>query len=60
MASDPSDQYANSQTEVAQRADLLYAILEARFAARAISKVADLGWKPFHILDINASPPSPR
>ena len=39
-------------------ADLLYDASTAKFAAQAIKKVADLGWKPVHILDINASPVS--
>src|SRR6266480_2374206 len=38
--------------------DLLYDASTPRFAAQAIKKVADLGWKPVHILDINASPVS--
>jgi ABC-type branched-subunit amino acid transport system substrate-binding protein len=39
-------------------ADLLYNASTPRFAAQAIKKVADLDWKPVHILDINASPVS--
>jgi ABC-type branched-subunit amino acid transport system substrate-binding protein len=39
-------------------ADLLYDASTPKFAAQAIKKVADLGWKPVHILDINASPMS--
>ncbi|MDB5629584.1 MAG: branched-chain amino acid transporter substrate-binding protein, partial [Tardiphaga sp.] len=39
-------------------ADLLYNASTPRFAAQAIKKVADMGWKPVHILDINASPVS--
>src|ERR1700720_1629462 len=39
-------------------ADLLYDASTPRFAAQAIKKVAALGWKPVHILDINASPVS--
>ena len=39
-------------------ADLLYDASTPKFAAQAIKKVADLGWKPVHILDINASPVS--
>jgi branched-chain amino acid transport system substrate-binding protein len=35
-------------------ADLLYDASTPRFAAQAIRKAADLGWKPVHILDINA------
>jgi len=38
--------------------DLLYNASTPKFAAQAIRKVADLGWKPVHILDINASPVS--
>ena len=37
-------------------ADLLYDASTPKFAAQAIKKAADLGWKPVHILDINASP----
>src|SRR6202049_548165 len=39
-------------------ADLLYDASTPKFAAQAIKKVADLGWKPVHLLDINASPVS--
>jgi len=39
-------------------ADLLYDASTPKFAAQAIKKVADLGWKPVHIIDINASPVS--
>jgi len=39
-------------------ADLLYDASTPKFAGQAIKKVADLGWKPVHILDINASPVS--
>ena len=39
-------------------ADLLYDASTPKFAAQAIRKVADMGWKPLHILDINASPVS--
>jgi ABC-type branched-subunit amino acid transport system substrate-binding protein len=35
-------------------ADLLFDASTPKFAAQAIRKVADLGWKPVHILDINA------
>src|SRR6202790_1438082 len=35
-------------------ADLLYDASTPKFAAQAIRKVADLAWKPVHILDINA------
>ena len=36
-------------------ADLLYDASTPKFAAQAIKKIADLGWKPVHILDINAT-----
>jgi ABC-type branched-subunit amino acid transport system substrate-binding protein len=39
-------------------ADLVYDASTPKFAAQAIKKIADLGWKPVHILDINASPVS--
>jgi ABC-type branched-subunit amino acid transport system substrate-binding protein len=39
-------------------ADLLFDASTPKFAAQAIKKAADLGWKPVHILDINASPVS--
>src|ERR1700687_2435474 len=39
-------------------ADLLYDASTPKFAAQAIKKVADLAWKPVHILDINESPVS--
>ena len=35
-------------------ADLLYDITTPKFAAQAIRKAAELGWKPVHILDINS------
>jgi ABC-type branched-subunit amino acid transport system substrate-binding protein len=38
--------------------DLLFDASTPKFAAQAIKKVADLGWTPVHILDINASPVS--
>src|SRR3954454_24342863 len=38
--------------------DLLYDASTPKFAAQAIKKLADLGWAPGHILDINASPVS--
>lgn len=38
--------------------DLLFDASTPKFAAQAIRKLADLGWKPVHILDINASPMS--
>ncbi|WP_454618116.1 ABC transporter substrate-binding protein [Bradyrhizobium cenepequi] len=36
-------------------ADLLFDASTPKFAAQAIKKAADLGWKPVHIIDINAS-----
>jgi len=36
-------------------ADVLFDASTPKFAAQAIKKVADLGWKPVHILDINAT-----
>ena len=39
-------------------ADLFFDASTPKFAAQAIKKIADLGWKPVHILDINASPVS--
>jgi branched-chain amino acid transport system substrate-binding protein len=36
-------------------ADVFYDASTPKFAAQAIKKVADLGWKPVHILDINAT-----
>jgi branched-chain amino acid transport system substrate-binding protein len=38
----------------ASGADLLFNASTPKFATQAIKKVADLGWKPVHILDINA------
>jgi ABC-type branched-subunit amino acid transport system substrate-binding protein len=35
-------------------ADLVYDASTPKFAAQAIKKIADLGWKPVHILDINS------
>jgi branched-chain amino acid transport system substrate-binding protein len=35
-------------------ADLLFDASTPKFAAQAIKKVADLAWKPVHILDVNA------
>jgi branched-chain amino acid transport system substrate-binding protein len=35
-------------------ADVLFNASTPKFAAQAIKKVADLGWKPVHLLDINA------
>jgi ABC-type branched-subunit amino acid transport system substrate-binding protein len=39
-------------------ADLFYNMTTPKFAAQAIKKVAELGWKPIHIMDINATPVS--
>jgi len=36
-------------------ADLVYDASTPKFAAQAIKKIADLAWKPVHILDINAT-----
>jgi branched-chain amino acid transport system substrate-binding protein len=35
-------------------ADVVFDASTPKFAAQAIKKIADLGWKPVHILDINA------
>jgi branched-chain amino acid transport system substrate-binding protein len=40
---------------VAGGADLLYDITTAKFAAQAIKKIAQMNWKPVHILSINSS-----
>ena len=37
-------------------ADLFFDASTPKFAAQAIRKLADIAWKPVHILDINASP----
>jgi branched-chain amino acid transport system substrate-binding protein len=34
--------------------DIVFDASTPKFAAQAIKKIADLGWKPVHILDINA------
>ena len=39
-------------------ADLFYNITTPKFGAQSIRKAAELGWKPVHILDINATPVS--
>ena len=39
-------------------ADLFYNMTTPKFGAQAIKKAAELGWKPVHILDINATPVS--
>jgi hypothetical protein len=36
-------------------ANLLYNMTTAKFAAQAIKKVAELGWKPVHIVDVNST-----
>ena len=36
-------------------ADLFFSASTPKFAAQAIKKNAELGWKPVHILDINAT-----
>src|SRR6201996_7548530 len=36
-------------------ADVLFSALTPKFVAQAIKKNAELGWKPVHILDINAT-----
>ncbi len=36
-------------------ADLVFDASTPKFAAQAIKKIADLGWRPVHILDINAT-----
>src|SRR5499433_1005123 len=55
-----SDPTVDSQmvTLKSSGADLFYNITTPKFGAQAIKKAADLGWKPVHILDINASPVS--
>src|SRR5215475_13610030 len=37
-------------------ADVLFDASTSKFAAQVIKKLADLGWTPLHIIDINASP----
>lgn len=39
-------------------ADLFYNITTPKFGAQSIKKAAEMGWKPVHILDINATPVS--
>jgi branched-chain amino acid transport system substrate-binding protein len=39
----------------ASGADLMFSASTPKFAAQAIKKNAELGWKPVHILDINAT-----
>ena len=52
-----SDPTVNSQIVQLKSAgaDVFYDASTPKFAAQAIKKVADLGWKPVHILDINAT-----
>lgn len=52
-----SDPTIDSQivTLKASGADLFYDMSTPKFAAQAIRKVAELGWKPVHILEVNAS-----
>ncbi|MBV8798326.1 MAG: ABC transporter substrate-binding protein [Alphaproteobacteria bacterium] len=35
--------------------DLLVDVTTPKFAAQAIKKIAEIGWKPVHILDVNAT-----
>ena len=42
----------------ASGATLFYNMTTPKFGAQAIKKAAELGWKPIHILDINATPVS--
>jgi branched-chain amino acid transport system substrate-binding protein len=55
-----SDPTIDSQMVTLQSsgADLFYDITTPKFGAQAIKKAAQLGWKPVHILDINATPVS--
>jgi ABC-type branched-subunit amino acid transport system substrate-binding protein len=55
-----SDPTVDSQmvTLKSSGADLFYNITTPKFGAQAIKKAAELGWKPVHILDINATPVS--
>src|SRR5947209_9148393 len=55
-----SDPTVDSQmvTLKASGADLFYNITTPKFGAQAIKKAAELGWKPVHILDTNATPVS--
>ena len=55
-----SDPTVDSQMVTLQSsgADLFYNITTPKFGAQAIRKAAELGWKPVHILDINATPVS--
>jgi branched-chain amino acid transport system substrate-binding protein len=55
-----SDPTVDSQMVTLQSsgADFFYDITTPKFGAQAIKKAAQLGWKPVHILDINATPVS--
>jgi branched-chain amino acid transport system substrate-binding protein len=55
-----SDPTVDSQmvTLKSSGADLFYNMTTPKFGAQAIKKAAELGWKPIHILDINATPVS--
>jgi ABC-type branched-subunit amino acid transport system substrate-binding protein len=55
-----SDPTVDSQmvTLKSSGADLFYNMTTPKFGAQAIKKAAELGWKPVHILDINATPVS--
>ena len=52
-----SDPTIDSQivTLKASGADLFYNMSTPKFAAQSIRKVAELGWKPVHILEVNAT-----
>jgi ABC-type branched-subunit amino acid transport system ATPase component len=39
----------------ASAADLLYNMTTPKFGAQAIKKVAELGWKPVHVVDLTSS-----
>jgi len=56
-AYEPTDPTVDSQIVRLKTlgADVLYNISTPKFAAQAIRKIAELGWKPIHILDINAT-----
>src|SRR5438034_3555441 len=50
---EPTDQTVDSQilNLKSSGADLLYTVAIAKFAAQAIRKVAEIGWKPVHFLN---------
>jgi branched-chain amino acid transport system substrate-binding protein len=56
-AYEPTDPTVDSQIVRLKTvgADLLYNISSPKFAAQAIRKVAELNWKPVHIMSINTS-----